>query len=241
MSTAINLGDAINRTSRATGLSQAASHPERSLMVGWYNEAVDQFLVETKMITATASMAVTAGSADYTLDTSLIAIKDLWYDPADGSTDFLMIPEDESEIIRRRILQASVAASPERYALSGANLLMLWPTPVTTGDKIHVLYVGHAASAMSADAHSPDTAAYGGIPVEWHPVLLDYLMWKAAIQAKDEASGNGQVYMQAWMSGLARAKSRTTRKAGVRVPRAVPGGRDRSWRRTASPGVDLGN
>ena len=237
--TAITLLDAVNRTSRTIGLSQAASHPERALMVDWYNEAVDQFLVETKMVEKTVAMTVTAGQGDYTLDAEIISMKDLNYIPS-GNQGFLMIPVDETEITQRRLLQGSPALLPERYALAGSSTLMLWPTPTSSADAIHGIYVSHAASAMTADGHSPDTAVYGGIPVEWHPVLLSYVMWQAGMLAKDELSQAGQLYAQQWASGLTRAKMKQTKKLGVRVPHARVGYRDKGTSSAVSPGVDLG-
>lgn len=236
---ALTVLNVVNRVSRTTGLSQAASHPERQLMIDWYNEAVDQFLVETKMVAKTVNMAVTSGQGDYTLDPTIISMKDLYYVPASGQ-GFMMIPVDETEISERRLLQGSPALLPERYALAGSNVLMIWPTPTSSSDAIHGLYVAHAASAMSADAHSPDTAVYGGIPVEWHPVLLDYVLWQAAAVAKDELSQAGSLYQQRWMAGLVRAKQRQAKKLGVRVPRAIPGYRDKGLRNIATPGIDTG-
>lgn len=238
--TAITLLDAINRTSRTLGISQAASGAERQLLIDWYNEAVDQFLTETKMVQKTLKLAMTSGQGDYTLDDQIIAMKDLNYVP-NGQQGWLMIPVDETEIIERRLLQSAVEQNPQRYALAGANTIMVWPTPTSSSDYIHGLYVSHQTTAMTADSHSPDTAAYGGIPVEWHPVLLWYVFWQAAMLTKDELSGAGQAYEQKWMAGLQRAKYRQSKKLGVRVPRARVGFRDRGWRSSASPGVDTGN
>jgi hypothetical protein len=239
VNTAITLLDAINRASRTLGISAAASGAERQLAIDWYNEAVDQFLVETKMVWTPVSMTTTAGTGDYTLDTSIIAMKDLSYVPS-GQQGWLMIPVDETEITQRRLLQSAVAMAPQRYALAGSNTLMVWPTPTSSLDTINGLYVAHAASAMSADAHSPDSAVYGGIPVEWHPTLLWYVFWQAAMLTNDIMSSAGQNYEAAWEKGLQRAKIRQTKKLGTRVAKARPGHRDKGWRNFASPGVDTG-
>ena len=237
--TAITLLDAINRASRTLGISQAASGAERQLLIDWYNEAVDQFLTETKMVQKTLKLAMTANQGDYTIDDQIISMKDLNYVPS-GQQGWLMIPCDETEIIQRRLLQSAVAMAPQRYALAGSNTIMIWPTPSSSADYVHGLYVSHPTTAMSADAHSPDTSTYGGIPVEWHPVLLWYVFWQAAMLTKDEASGAGQAFEQRWMAGLQRAKMRQAKKLGVRVPRARVGPRDKGSRGFASPGVDTG-
>lgn len=237
--TAITLLDAINRTSRTLGISQAASGAERQLMIDWYNEAVDQFLTETKMVQKTLKLAMTANQGDYTIDDQIISMKDLNYVPS-GQQGWLMIPVDETEIIQRRLLQSAVAMAPQRYALAGSNTLMVWPTPTSSSDYIHGLYVSHQTTAMTADSHSPDQAVYGGIPVEWHPVLLSYVMWQAGMLTNDIMSSAGQNYEAAWEKGLQRAKIRQTKKLGTRVAKARPGHRDKGWRNFASPGVDTG-
>ena len=237
--TAITLLDAINRTSRTIGLSQAAGHPERALIVDWYNEAVDQFLVDTKMVVKTVSLACTAGVGDYTLDAQIIALKDLYYVPVSG-TSFLMQPVDATEIQSRRLLNPSVIQTPELYALAGSTTLMVWPTPTSSTDAIHGLYAAHAASAMTADTHQPDTDVYGGIPVEWHPTLLDYVLWQAGMLAKDELSQAGELYHQRWMAGLQRAKMRQAFKLGRTRSRAVPGYRNKGAKYATNPGVDVG-
>jgi len=237
--TAITLLDAINRTSRTIGLSQAAGHAERALMVDWYNEAVDQFLMETKLVEKTIKLAMTAGQGDYTLDDQIISMKDLNYIPS-GQQGWMMRPVDETEITARRLLQGSAAVVPELYALAGANTIMVWPTPTSSSDFIHGLYVSHQTTAMTADSHSPDTAAFGGIPVEWHPVLLNYVMWQAAMLAKDDTSQGGAAFMQLWERGIAKAKMKATKKLGIRIANAKPGYRDKGYRTWASPGVDTG-
>lgn len=235
--TAITLLDAINRTSRTIGLSQAAGHPERAFMVDMYNEAVDQFLMETKLVEKTVSMATVAGSGDYTLDAEIIALKSLSYVPASGQ-GFVMTPVASAEIVQRRLIATQPTGVPELYALAGSNILMLWPTPLSSSDAVHGIYVSHAASAMSADAHSPDTAAYGGIPVEWHPVLLDYVLWQSGQLAKDELSQAGEMYHQRWAAGLVRAKQRQRFKLGRPHPRAVHGYKGRGFQNIFTPGID---
>ena len=154
---------------------------------------------------------------------------------------WIMVPVDETEIIQRRLLQSAVAMAPQRFALAGSNTIMVWPTPTSSSDYIHGLYVSHQTTAMTADTASPDSAVYGGIPVEWHPVLLDYVLWQAARLTNDIMSSSGQTYQENWEKGLQRAKVRQTKKLGVRVPKALPGFRDKGWRNFASPGVDTGN
>jgi hypothetical protein len=237
--TAITLLDAINRASRTLGISQAASGAERQLLIDWYNEAVDQFLTETKLVQKTINLSMTAGQGDYTLDDQIISMSDLSYVPYQQQ-GWMMIPCDPTEITQRRLLQSAVAMAPQRFALAGSNTIMVWPTPVSSSDAIHGLYTSHQTSAMTADSHSPDTAAYGGIPVEWHPVLLWYVFWQSAMLTKDELSQAGELYRQRWIEGLTHAKMKQTKKLGVRVPRARVGFRDKGWRGFASPGVDTG-
>ena len=65
----MNLGTFRLRIQSTTGLAAAsAGHYEQSLVDGWVNEGVEQFLLRTKAVKKTAALALTPGQGDYTID-----------------------------------------------------------------------------------------------------------------------------------------------------------------------------
>ena len=232
----MNLATFRSRISGAIGLDNTASSTEQGLIDGWVNEAVEQFLIEVKPHWRTAQLATTAGSGDYTLDTDILAFKDIYLAPGDSSINRQLQQVDTEEIIRNRILlSASTGVSPYKYAVQGSNILMLFPVP-QSGDVLHILYIPRP-TALSATADSPSATANGGIPAEFHPILEAYAKWKGADYADDKSSQYGQLYLQEWARGLAKAKEIQMKKAGVRTGSAKIG-KTRRW--PVGSGVDDG-
>lgn len=234
----MNLATFRSRVSGAIGLSNTDGSLEQSLIDGWVNEAVEQFLVLTKMHQRTAALAVTADQGDYELDTHILSFKNAWIEPADGSTDIVLEQVDASTIHEARRYQAAAPTNARWFALEGANQLLLYPSPGSSSDLLHITYVPRP-TALSATADAPSATANGGIPSEYHPTLELYVKWKAAEYADDRSSQAGMTYRQQWLEGVAFAKGQMLRKGGVRIGRARFGraGR-RRW--PVTPGTDTG-
>lgn len=200
------------RVARAIGLSLSVS-ADTALMLGWYNDAVEQFLRETKINVRTASLAVTAGQGDYTLDTDIMSMQAMWYQPAAGSTS-MMLPITPEEMFQRRMVTSTGGGPPQYYALAGAHTLMLDPEPASSSDSIHLLYVPRP-TAMAASADSPSATAFGNIPSEYHPILEAYVKWKAASAEEHRPSENGLQFQSEWEREITRVKGELKRKAGA--------------------------
>ena len=229
----MNLATFRSRVARVSGMSPSDSG-DLTLIDGWVNDGVVQFLRETKMNVSLASLAVTADEGTYTLDTDILAMQALWYAPAD-SQSALMEPLAPETLIQRRLFETGENTPPRYYALAGANTIMLWPTPSDGTETLHILYVPRPA-ALSTTADSPAATANGGIPEEYHPILEAYAKWKACEAEEHKPSEAGAVFMREWQAGVAQARGDVKRKAGVTVP-SVRLGRPR--RVPASPGVDV--
>ena len=66
------------RIQSTTGLAAAiAGHSEQALVDGWVNEGIVQFLLRTKAVKKTASLTLTVGQGDYTIDPDILALEDL--------------------------------------------------------------------------------------------------------------------------------------------------------------------
>lgn len=231
----MNLATLRSRVSNATGLTNSGT--EQSLIDSWLNEAVEQFLVETKITKQSAVMSLTASQGDYTLDSKILSFEDIYFEPADGSQSYLLEPLDSADIRRMRLSQAAVSQASQYYALEGQNLLMLYPSPTSNSDRLHLIYTARAASAMAATGDDPSSTGLGRIPVEWHPALEAYAKWKAA---EYNDGPRAQAWQQEWMMWTGKAKVLTAKKGGTRLPTAKWGrsGRRGRWPRT--PGTDIG-
>jgi hypothetical protein len=233
----LNLATFRSRISGAIGLSNIASSTEQSLIDGWVNEGVVDFLRRTKMHTRMAALALTANQYSYELDTDILSFKDAWYQPASG-TSVLLRMTDASDILYMRTLTAAAGFPVAYYALEGQNMLLLHPAPQSSSDQLHLLYVPRPA-ALAATAEAPSATANGGIPSEYHQIIEAYAKWKAADYADDQSSGMGQAYQQEYMQGVVDAMKSTTLKGGVRLG-GVVWGRKGSKQIPTTPGTDLG-
>jgi hypothetical protein len=198
------------RVARGIGMSLAAT-ADMALMLGWYNDAVEQFLRETKLNVRTAALALTAGQEDYSLDTDIIAMQALWYSPGDG-TQSLMTAITPEDMYLKRMVEVTGGGPPTFYALAGAHTLMLNPAP-SSGDQIHMLYVPRPA-AMSASSDSPAATAMGNIPSEFHVILEAYVKWKAGQAEEHRPSESGLQFQSEWERAITAVKGQLRRKAG---------------------------
>lgn len=226
------------RVQRTLGLAATTdSHDEQTLVDGWVNEAREQFLIRTKIVKKTASLALTADEGDYTIDANILAFEDAYIVPAEGQ-ERMLDRVDSGEIRRLRRTASQIATHPYLYSYE-AQTIMVYPTPGSSDDTLHIVYVPRPTSALSATGHDPADAGYGDIPSEYHPALEAYTKWKAAEYVGHEASKNGQTYKEEWLSWVAEAKVIENRKGGVQRLRAQVGRRGRSGMPIGN-GVDLG-
>ena len=228
------------RVTHAIGIDAATANSgtsqEYTLFLSWLNEAVVQFLRKTKVYKKTASMALTVGIGDYTVDNDILAFEDVTYSPSGGSARSLT-QIDSWQIRDMRLPTATIASDPSYYAYEGQQIL-LYPTPRSSSDSLHILYVPRP-TALAATGDNPSGGSFGGIPEEYHTVLEAYVKWKAGEHANDKSSGNGQAFKQEWEAGCVETRVAEMRKAGMRIG-SVNLGRGRNMNAFAGPGVDLG-
>jgi hypothetical protein len=230
----VNLQTFRSRVAFAVGATTADS-TELTLIDGWINEGVVQFLKDTKVWQKTAVLGVTAGSGDYTLDTDILALTDLWFEPADGVQDVILEPVDSREILRMRRQESAADVGPRYYALQGAHLLMFHPSPQSSSDLLHLIYTPRP-SALSATGDAPSTESKGNIPEEFHPTIEAYAKWKAGQAFEHRPSEYGLNWQAEYERGVAMVRSNLNRKAGVfKAPKRA--GRRRLY--PVTPGTDI--
>ncbi len=226
------VGNALNIAGGGT-----AAGTELDLLDGYINEAVEQILLRSKVNKKTATVALTDGVGDYTLDPVMLAFDDMWIAAAQSPGWTPMLYPVDSYDIRAMRNTSSVIASPSTYYAFEGNVIMLYPTP-TTGDVLHIVYVPRP-TPMTATGNDPSIAPYGEIPSEFHPLIEAYAKWKMADYADDASSQLGQSYMQEYEQGLDRMKGLLAKKGGIRTGYAKVGNRRRLVSRFAPPGVDI--
>ena len=231
----MNLSDFRTRSARVSGMSTSDSG-DTALLDAWANEAVIQFLRDTKINVQRASMAVTASSGDYTLDSDILSFVDIWMEPASGATDVLLEAVDSAEITRMRLFESTNDTSSRYYAIQGANLLKLYPAPESSSDLLHIEYVPRPSSTLSATADDPSSSTKGGIPSEYHPTLEAYVKWKACEAEEHKPSENGLQFQAEYERGVAKIRADAVRKGGVMRARARWGRRRRF---PTTPGIDI--
>jgi hypothetical protein len=229
----MNLATFRSRAARVSGMSTTDSG-DLALIDGWANDAVVQFLRQTKLNVALASMAVTADQGNYTLDSDILAMQALWYAPAD-SQSAIMTPLAPETLIQRRLFETGENTPPRYYALAGANTLMLWPSPTASTETLHILYVPRPA-ALSVTSDAPSATANGNIPEEYHTILESYVKWKACEAEEHRPSESGASFRQEWEQGIAQVRGEVKKKAGVQIPSVIVG---RPRYVPQSPGVDI--
>lgn len=234
----MNLATFRARVSGAIGVDNTDGSTEQSLLDGWVNESVVQFLIRVKANGRMAALALTADQGDYDLDSDILSMRAAWIAPAAAGQELPLRQVTAEEIIAyRRYRGVDPDPSARLFALEGANHLMLYPTPGSNSDVLHILYVPRP-DAMAATADSPSAASFGGVPEEYHPVLENYVKWKAAEFANNGPSQLGQMWKAEWEDGLVKARVAITKKTGLNTMRVRVGRPPNNW--ASSPGVDNG-
>lgn len=214
-----------SQVSYKVGLDNTSGSFEQVLIDGWCNEAVLDILMETEVYVVESTATLTAAQGDYVMDSNILVVKDLFV--TSGSQNYVFDHVSPDEIIQLR-RSTSVAGGPtSKFALNGADVLMLWPFPAT-GDTLTFYYVPRPTALANA-TDDPSSASLGGIPSEWHKAIQWYALWQAGDYMDDDSSHNGQDYRQEYEAWLKRIKKERSRKGGRRLGAITPGRRKRPF------------
>lgn len=170
------------------GLDSTSSGTDETETTAYLNEAIIDILLQTGIYVTSASTALTAGTADYTLDSSILRIKEAYL--TSGGTQYGVTQATPSEILDLR--RNSGSGSPIRYYAVESNLLMVYPTP-SAADTL-TLYYTPVPTALSSASHDSSSTTYGGIPEAFSPAIVAYACWKLGDREDDRTSQNGQMY-----------------------------------------------
>lgn len=154
-------------------------------------------------------MALTAGTGDYTLSTSIMQIKAVYLTAS--LTTYQLTQMTVQELLRLR-MGTTATGLVSRFAVSGSDLLLVWATP-EAADSLTVYYVPRPVT-LSAGSDTPSE-----IPAEFHKAIEFYALAEAADYDDDQSSSQGQRYRDRYLEEVRRYRRNVTLKAG-RMPAA---------------------
>lgn len=202
-------GELIFVVSRKLGLDDDAGTDERALLELWANKAVEKTLLKTHVYLKIGEMDLISGTAEYRLDSSILAIDDGRGSTPAGVGSYTLVPLNE--MIDRQSANIVNATYRKLVAIEG-DLLIVNPTP-DTGEKLRFYYVPRP-DEMTDDGHDPATEQYGGIPSEDHDALEYYMLWQGAEYDDKQAALKPQDYFQIWEKMCQEVRVRKWKKRG---------------------------
>lgn len=220
----MNLQDIRIQVSTLAGVMNAGS--DQAMIDQYANEAVREILLRLVPYVKTSVMSLIADQGDYELPASILRIKamELW--------DRTLEQVGPFEISKMRKRYPDATSPTRQYALNGSNMLMVYPVP-DSADEITVYYVPRP-TVMSTGTHDPAVTTYGGIPEEYHPLIVSY----AASRLADIVNpGLADRLMLRYEAGLVQAKRTQNLKGSRNLAPARPGRSRRSL--PADPSADI--
>jgi len=164
-------------------------------------------------------MRLIAGSSDYTIDPTMIAINEVYLATSDQTYRIERV--SPQEILDYRIGSQGQTSSPVQcYAVNGGDRLMIYPAPVE-GDSLFVYFVKRPLPLV-ADTDTPND-----LPWEWQKVIEYFMLFQAGQYINDKYSENGSSYRTLYREELGRMKRAALHRGGRRLSPAVVGHRRR--------------
>jgi hypothetical protein len=194
---------------RELGLDTTASGADEVEIDRRVNEGATDFMLRTGIKVQEGNPTLTADEGDYTLDTDILDIMDVY--STSGSQDYRMERISVPELLEMRRGASTMVGPARYYATAGANLLMVYPTP-TGADELTVYFVPRPVTlAVGSDTPSE-------IPAEYHPAVEMYALWRLGSMRDDQTSSQGSRYKEEYEAMVLRAR-RTVALMGGDPPR----------------------
>jgi hypothetical protein len=210
-------GDLKRHVAAEMGLDLTTTPPalEDGLLNDWAQDAVFDFLIETRVRLVQSTITLSAGQQDYSMATAVpnvLGVTEAYLSSGTGRYGLERVKMDE--IIERR--RANTALDRVRkYAVEG-DLLMVYPTP-QSADTI-ILYGPLKPTPFADDTSNFTTVTYGGIPIQHDTALLAYIRWRAAIYDERRLPHTPDQYRQFYGLELVKARKRNRRMGGRITP-----------------------
>jgi hypothetical protein len=191
------------RTNVSGTIGLTNSGDDQTKIDGWLNQGYLDVLVKTACKVQSATASVSASEGDYTLDTDILKVIDIYL--TTSGTDYRLERATPAEILEDR--RNASTSTPVRYAVAGADLLMLYPIPDATGT-LTFYYVARP-STLSLTTDEPSD-----VPAEWQWLIEFYALWRAADFDDDTSSDQGSRYKIDYEAGVKEFRRAISGKGG---------------------------
>lgn len=208
-------GDLKRHIAAEIGLDQTVAGVEDLLMNDWAQDAVYDFLIETRVHLASGTLALVAGQQDYSMVSAVPnALGITEASISSGGSRYGLERVSMEELLDWRRTSQTLDRT-RKFACEG-DLFMVYPTPAQA-DTI-TFYGPSRPTPFSTDADDFTTAAFGGIPVQHSPALISYMRWRAGIYDERKVPHTPDQLRQFYELELARARRRIRRMGGRTLP-----------------------
>lgn len=200
------------RTAVATeiGLDNSTSG-DQTLIDSWVNEGVTDVLKRTSCRQRSGTLTLTAGTADYTLDTTIMRIFNAYV--TSGGINYWLEEISVDDLLAMRRASSSNVSPAQYYAVAGADLFLIYPTPAAA-DTVSIYYVPRP-TVLSVSSDSPSE-----IPAEFHNTVEFYAEARAASMSDDAGSQMGNFYLGRYEQEIKRMRRLVQLKGNHRMPLA---------------------
>lgn len=214
----MNLGQFETAVASEIGLTVSDTN-EKTLIDLAINRGVQRVLEDTKCYVKKIDYTGFDGTdGDYTLDSGILVVKDLYLTSSAG-TRYDLTRVSVEELNERRRISVATGSPATMFAETGANLIMFWPAP-GTGDTLSVYHVP-LPTALAGSTDDPSTTTFGGVPEILHEAIFLFACKKAASYDDDQTSAQGQRYQDWYDKEITRYHKILREKGGDRNARAI--------------------
>lgn len=206
----MNRGRLVTRVGNSFGLTTDIPNEELTLLQEWLQDGVVDVLLRTHCRSEIGDMGLTAGIAEYRIDTNILAILNGRVSSLAGLGDYTVVTM--SEVLDMQVVNL-VGGGTEKFIAIEGDMMIVQPTP-TTGDTIRFVYIARPQN-MTNDTDDPSNATFGGIPPEYHYGIEDFMNWKAATYDQRRGSPvSAKDFHDIYIANCATIRKNVKRKQG---------------------------
>jgi hypothetical protein len=174
----------IDRVRLTLGMSETISNDESVLIKAWINEGVVDVISRTRPYTRVINLTVQPDTPVHDMASVIIALVD--------------IELPDVGFLRRYSRQDIVdAQASNRYGFAYEEPLF-WFSPIVSEPTIIRAYGVFRPNDLVGDADVLSDPTKGGLAEEFHPVVLNYALWKAGEYVQHQDSGAGEKWRIAY-------------------------------------------
>ena len=203
-----------------SGMDYSNAGFERDLIDFWLNEGVREVLTRTHCYVKCADLTLSNDVWKYDLPANILALKSI-VDTESNRVEMVTL----DEILDLRRSSTTGATTNLRVAITGLNLLTVWPTP-TQDIEIDVFYVPLPAE-MTTTTDDPSVTTFGGIPTAYHHAIELFALAQASDHEHEGRTQQGRKYTEDFEFYIKKVIRPAVNRMGGRLPQVSRGRRTR--------------